>query len=152
MADPRCSRPARRRAWLPAFLRLAGALVVTAVFVPTPAHAQRQAQQSWWDRAPVVRSRHYLIKADLPELTKKDITVRVDNGNLYITGERRAEKNDWVRYHRTERFYGSFVRSFLLPNDADPEKVSASFRDGVLSVHIQKSEHAKPRQIEVKVG
>jgi HSP20 family protein len=94
----------------------------------------------------------YLIKADLPELSKKDIKVRVDNGILYISGERKCEKKEKERYHRTERFYGSFVRSFSLPDDANHEAVSANFKDGVLAVHVRKSEEAKPRQIEVKVS
>lgn len=95
----------------------------------------------------------YLIKADLPELTQKDINVRVENGILYIAGERKLEKEEkGKRYHRTERYHGSFVRSFTLPDDADPEKVTAEFKDGVLSVHLLKNENAKPRQIEIKVN
>jgi len=94
----------------------------------------------------------YLIKADLPELTKKDVDVRVENGVLYITGERKLEKElNGRRYHRTERLHGSFVRSFSLPDNTDPEKVTAEFKDGVLSVHLLKQEQAKPRQIEIKV-
>jgi len=69
---------------------------------------------------------------------------------LTISGERKFEKED-KRYHRIERAYGSFVRSFTLPDDADAKQVKAEFKDGVLTVHLPKSESAKPKQVEVKV-
>lgn len=95
----------------------------------------------------------YLIKAELPEIQKEDVKVRLENGVLNISGERRWEKEEGNRkYHRVERAYGSFVRSFTMPDDADPEKVKAEFKDGVLRVTISKSEKAKARAIEVKVG
>jgi HSP20 family protein len=95
----------------------------------------------------------YLIKAELPEMRKDDVKVTVENGVLTISGERKLEKEEkGRRYHRVERAYGSFARSFTLPDDADAEKVGAEFRDGVLKVHVAKSESAKPKQIEVKVS
>lgn len=97
--------------------------------------------------------KEYLIKAELPEMRKEDVKVTVENGVLTLSGERKLEKEEkGKRYHRIERAYGSFVRSFTLPDDADSDKVSAEFRDGVLKVHVAKSEAAKPKQIEVKVG
>lgn len=97
--------------------------------------------------------KEYLIKAELPEMRKEDVKVTVENGVLTISGERKLEKEEkGKRYHRIERAYGSFVRSFTLPDDADADKVSAEFKDGVLKVHVAKSEAAKPKQIEVKVG
>jgi len=96
--------------------------------------------------------KEYLVKAELPEVNKENVKVTVENGILTISGERQFEKEEKGRkYHRIERSYGSFVRSFGLPDDADAEKVEAQFTDGVLKVHVAKSEAAKPKQIEVKV-
>ncbi|MGZ4872991.1 MAG: Hsp20/alpha crystallin family protein, partial [Candidatus Angelobacter sp.] len=97
--------------------------------------------------------KEWLIQADLPEVKKEDVKVSVENGALSITGERKLEKEEKdKKYHRVERAYGSFVRSFTLPDDADATKVNAEFKDGVLKVHVAKSEAAKPKQIEVKVN
>jgi len=97
--------------------------------------------------------KEYLITAELPEVKKEDLKVTVENGVLNITGERRFEKEEkGKRYHRVERAYGTFTRSFTLPEDADGGKVNADFKDGVLKVHLAKSEKAKPKSIDVKVG
>src|SRR5437667_53018 len=97
--------------------------------------------------------KEYLIKAELPEVKKDDVKVAVENGVLTISGERKSEKEEKNRkYHRIERAYGSFERSFIVPDDADADKVNAEFKDGVLKVHLPKSEKAKPKQIEVKVA
>src|SRR5882724_9647825 len=97
--------------------------------------------------------KEYLIKAELPEVKKDEVKVTVENGVLTITGERKFEKEEkGKKYHRVERAFGSFVRSFTLPDDADANKVNAEFKDGVLKVHVAKSEAAKPKQIEVKVN
>ncbi len=95
----------------------------------------------------------YLIKAELPEVKKEDVKVTVQDDVLTISGERMFEKEEKGRqYHRMERAYGSFARSFTLPEDAYGEKVAAEFKDGVLKVHLPKSEQAKPKSIEVKIG
>ncbi|TLY21691.1 MAG: Hsp20/alpha crystallin family protein [Nitrospirae bacterium] len=95
----------------------------------------------------------YLIKAELPEVKKEDVKVTVQDDVLTISGERTFEKEEKGRkYHRMERAYGSFARSFTLPEDADGEKVAAEFKNGVLKVHLPKSEKAKPKSIEVKIG
>jgi HSP20 family protein len=97
--------------------------------------------------------KEYLIKAELPEVNKEDVKVTVENGTLTITGERKFEKEEkGKKYHRIERAYGSFVRSFTLPESAAGDKVSADFKDGVLKVHLPKSAEAKPKSIDVKVG
>lgn len=97
-------------------------------------------------------SAEYLIKAELPEVKREDVKVTVENGMLTLSGERRLEKEESGRkYHRVERAYGSFLRSFHLPENTDPAKVGAEFKDGVLLVHLPKQEEAKPRQIEVKI-
>jgi len=95
----------------------------------------------------------YLIKAELPEVKKEDVKVTAEAGTLTIMGERKFEKEEKSKkYHRVERAYGSFGRSFSLPEDASPGKVSAEFKDGVLTVHMVKDEKAKPQQVEVKVS
>ncbi len=97
--------------------------------------------------------KEYLIKAELPEVKKDDVKVTVEQGVLTITGERKFEKDEKsTKYHRIERSYGSFVRSFSVPDDSDPSKVVAEFKDGILKVHLTKSEQARPRQVEVKVS
>jgi len=95
----------------------------------------------------------YVIKAELPELRKEDVKVTVENGVLTISGERKFEKEEKnKKYHRVERGYGSFVRTFALPDDADANKVKAQFKQGMLEVHLPKNEKAKPKQIEVNVA
>ena len=95
----------------------------------------------------------YLIKAELPEVKKDDVKVSVQNDVLSITGERKYEKEEKNRkIHRVERAYGSFARTFTVPEDADAEHVAAEFRDGILQVHLPKTEKAKPKSIDVKIG
>jgi HSP20 family protein len=95
----------------------------------------------------------YLIKAELPEVEKNDIKVTLERSVLTISGERKAEKEEkGKRFHRIERSYGSFVRSFTLPDDADGEHVSADFKNGVLHVRVLKTEQSKPKQIDVKAS
>jgi HSP20 family protein len=98
--------------------------------------------------------KEYLIKVELPEIKKEDVKVRVENGMLFISGERKRELEEQEkgkRFHRIERSYGSFVRSFAVPDDADPSRVCAEFRDGMLYVCLPKSPDAKPKQIDVQV-
>ncbi len=97
--------------------------------------------------------KEYLIKAELPEVEKSDIKVTLEHSVLTLAGERKAEREEkGRRYHRVERSYGSFVRSFTLPDDADPDHVTADFKNGILHVHVQKNEASKSRHIDVKVG
>ena len=94
----------------------------------------------------------YLIKAELPEVRKEDVKVMVENGVLTLQGERRQEKEEkGRRFHRVERSYGSFVRSFTLPESVDEGGVKAEYKDGVLALHLPKSEKVKPKAIDVKV-
>ena len=98
-------------------------------------------------------NQEYLIKAELPDVKKEDVKVTAQEGTLTIMGERKFEKEEkGKKYHRVERAYGTFGRSFSLPDDASPAKVSAEFKDGVLTVHLVKDEKAKPRQVEVKIA
>ncbi|SPE60393.1 Heat shock protein, Hsp20 family [Verrucomicrobia bacterium] len=130
-----------------------------SLFARSPVHlAEGQEEQitvpEW---APLVDisedDKEYLIKAELPEVKKEDVKVTAEEGTLTIMGERKFEKEEkGKRYHRVERAYGSFARSFSFPDDANPTKVTAEFKDGVLTVHLAKTLKAKPQHIEVKVA
>jgi len=97
--------------------------------------------------------KEYLIQAELPQVKREDVKVTAQEGTLTIMGERKFEKEEkGRRFHRVERAYGSFGRSFSLPDDASPAKVSAEFKDGMLTVHLVKNEKAKPQLVEVKVS
>src|SRR4030095_1057827 len=94
----------------------------------------------------------YLLKADLPEMKKDDVRVTVEDGILSVSGERKSVKEDQKKkFHRIERSFGNFRRSFTLPEDADSTKVTAEFRDGVLKVHLPTTPIARSKAIEVKV-
>jgi HSP20 family protein len=94
----------------------------------------------------------YLIHAEMPGLKKEDVKISLAENILTISGEKKNEtKSDNKRYHRLERTYGSFQRSFSLPEPIKADKIGASFKDGVLEVKIPKSEKAKPREIDIKV-
>lgn len=94
-----------------------------------------------------------VLKADLPGIDPKDVEINVENGTLTLRGSRKfasdVKEDD---YHRVERVYGSFVRSFRLPGSVDPDKVEASYRNGVLELTLPKRPEAKPKQIKVKVA
>ncbi len=95
----------------------------------------------------------YAIKAELPEVKKEDVKVTVEDGVLMIQGERKHEKEaNGKKYHRIERSYGRFIRSFTLPDTVDEGKVKAEYAEGVLNLHLPKSEKAKPKQIDVKIA
>jgi len=93
-----------------------------------------------------------VLKADLPDVKLEDIEVRVENETLTLKGERKFQKDESVRgYHRIERSYGSFTRSFSVPATVDADKVGAEFKNGVLTVTLPKKEAAKPRQVKIEV-
>jgi HSP20 family protein len=97
--------------------------------------------------------KQYIIAAELPDVRKEDVKVTMENGVLNVRGERRFEReSETAKFHRVERSYGTFARSFTIPDDGDSSTVTADFRDGMLKIRIGKSEAAKPKQIEVKVG
>ena len=94
----------------------------------------------------------YFLKADLPEIKKDDVRVTVEDGILSVSGERKCQKEDQKKkFHRIERSFGTFRRSFMLPEDADSTKVTAEFRDGVLKVHLPTTTTPKSKAIQVKV-
>lgn len=96
--------------------------------------------------------KEFLIKAELPEVKKEDVKVRVEDGMLRISGERQFEKEEKGRkYHRVERAYGSFERSFSLPETCKPAGMTAEYKDGMLTLHVPKSKETAPKAIEVKI-
>ena len=95
----------------------------------------------------------HAIHAELPGVKKEAVKVTMDNGVLTIRGERTQEQAEGGRkHHRAERMYGRFARSFMLPDTVDAGKASAEYAEGMLHLHLPKSEKAKPKQIEVKIG
>ncbi len=96
---------------------------------------------------------HITLKIEVPGIEEKDIDVRIENNILSIHGERKFEKEEKEEnYRRIERQYGSFTRTFTLPNTVDTESVSANYEKGVLKVKLAKKAEAKPKQIKVSVG
>jgi HSP20 family protein len=94
-----------------------------------------------------------VVKAELPDFQDKDIDVRITNNTLTIRGERKFEKDvKEENYLRIERAYGSFMRSFSLPNTVSSENIRADYRNGVLTLHMAKREESKPKQIKVSVA
>jgi HSP20 family protein len=93
------------------------------------------------------------LKIEVPGIDEKDIDVRIENNTLTVHGERNFEKEEKEEnFRRIERQYGSFTRSFTLPNTLDPEQVSANYDKGVLKIKLAKRAEAKPKQIKVNVG
>jgi HSP20 family protein len=92
------------------------------------------------------------LKADLPDVRTEDIDIRVENGAMTLRGHRKFEKEENVKgYHRIERSYGEFVRSFAVPPTVETDKVAAEYRNGVLTITLPKKETAKPRQVKVEI-
>lgn len=111
------------------------------------------APPNWSPRVDISEDEmEYMIKADLPEMKKEDVKVTVEDGVLSISGERKNEKEEKKKkFHRIERSYGIFLRTFTLPEDADSSKIAAEFKEGVLKVRLPKTHAAKPQAVEVKV-
>src|SRR5215475_10166238 len=115
--------------------------------------SEPQTNRPWTPLVDIYETSNELVlKADLPEVELKDLDVRVENQTLTIRGERKFERRDDTKgYHRVERSYGNFARSFAVPNTFDTDHINAGFKNGVLSVTLPKKETAKPRQIKVDV-
>lgn len=95
----------------------------------------------------------YLIKAEIPEVKKDDVKVNLQDGMLTISGERHHEKEEKnKKFHRIERSYGSFARSFRVPDDADASTVSAQFKDGMLNVTLPKSKKSESKSVNVSIA
>ena len=94
----------------------------------------------------------YVVKVELPGVSKDDVNITMQDSVLTIRGEKKEEKETKESsYHRVERSYGSFQRSFTLPTTVKSDKVNASYKDGILTISLPKTEETKPKQIEVKV-
>ena len=107
----------------------------------------------WMPRANISETdKEYLIKAELPEVRKEDVKITLENGVITISGERKQEKEHKDENEiRVESFYGSFTRSFSLPDNIDPNGVKAESKDGVLKVRIPKKEATRPKAITIQV-
>jgi HSP20 family protein len=118
-----------------------------------PRHADHSALTSWAPAVDIYETENELVvKADLPEVDEKDIDVRVENNTLSVRGERKFEKKtEKENYLRVERAYGSFSRSFSLPNTVNHEAIKADFHNGVLTVTLPKRAESKPKQVKVNV-
>ncbi len=115
---------------------------------------QERAIADWRPAADISETgKEYVIKAELPAVKKEDVDVTVHDGIITIKGERRFEKSDEdEKQHRVESFYGSFSRSFSLPADVDESAISAESKDGILQVHLPKTEVVQPKPIDIKVS
>ena len=93
------------------------------------------------------------LKLEVPGIDEKDLNINVENNVLTVSGERKFESEQKEEnFHRIERRYGSFTRSFTLPNTVDTEKINADYNNGVLGIRLVKREEAKPKQIKVNIG
>ena len=118
-------------------------------------HGETEASTRTW--APPVdiyeNGDNLVLKAELPGVNPDDVEVRVEDNTLYLKGERKFEKEvKEQNYHRVERSYGTFARSFSLPNSIEPDKVTAEYKDGVLTLTMPKKEEAKPKTIKINVS
>jgi HSP20 family protein len=118
-----------------------------------PRRADHSALTSWAPAVDIYETENELVvKADLPEVNEKDIDVRVENNTLTVRGERKfEEKTEKENYLRVERTYGSFSRSFSLPNTVNNEAIKADYKNGVLTVTLPKRAESKPKQVKVNV-
>jgi HSP20 family protein len=109
---------------------------------------------SWSPRADVSENNEaYVIKVELPGVNKNDVKITLCENVLTIKGEKKQEKEEKDHnFHRIERSYGSFERSFSLPSGVKGDKIDAAYRDGILTITLPKVEEAKPKEIEVKVA
>lgn len=110
-------------------------------------------REEWVPRVDITETaEQFTIKAEVPGVKKEDVKVDVNNRVLTIRGERKQEKEEeGEKFHRIERYFGTFNRSFTLPENIDKTKIRASFQDGMLTVHLKKAVDAKPQPIEIKV-
>ena len=116
--------------------------------------SEPQTNRPWAPAVDIYETENELVlQADLPEVDPKNVDVRVENQTLTIAGERNFEQkpSGSKGYHRIERSYGKFVRSFAVPATFDTEKIAAAYKNGVLTVTLPKKEAAKPRQIKVEL-
>ena len=115
---------------------------------------QHSAAAVWYPPVDILESKDsYLIRAELPGMKQEDFNLELDDGTLTLTAERKAENlAEGVEYRHSERLAGKFSRSFHLPQTVTQDGIKATYRDGILEVHVPKAEEAKPRKITVSVN
>jgi HSP20 family protein len=115
--------------------------------------SEPRASRPWSPAVDILETDDTLtVKADLPDVKIEDIDIRVENQTLTIKGTRKFENDAAVKgYHRIERSYGEFVRSFAVPSTVDTDKVAADYKNGVLTITLPRKESAKPRQVKVSI-
>ncbi len=123
-------------------------------FLPTRGSEAAPAAAMWSPAVDIYESGDdIVVKAEIPGIDRDEVAVEIKDGILTLRGERKFEKEEKEEnYHRIERSYGTFVRSFALPSSVDPEKIQAALKEGVLEVRIGKREQAKPRKVTVAVN
>lgn len=109
--------------------------------------------EDWSPRVDIAENEgEFEVKAELPEVRREDVHLTVENNVLTLRGERKQEKEEkGKRYHRIERAYGSFSRSFTLPDNVDGSKVTANFKDGILCIRLPKTGETRSRALEVNI-
>lgn len=112
------------------------------------------AVNSWYPAADIIETKNdYTVKLEVPGIPKENINIEFQGNSLVVKGERKEEKEvNEEKYHRVERFYGSFSRSFMLPSDVAPDKIKATLTDGILELVIPKSEEKKAKAIAINAA
>jgi HSP20 family protein len=124
-----------------------------ALFEPFFRFPEEMQNSAWNPPVDVLEENdRIVVKLEVAGVDEKDLHVTFEDGLLTITGERQFEKKEDRNYHRIERAYGSFTRSFTLPRTVDPSQISASYRNGVLEIEVPKKEESRPKQIEIKLN
>ena len=120
----------------------------------SPVSGEGEATRTWAPPVDIYENGDNLVlKAELPGINPDDVEIRVEDNTLYLKGDRKFEKEvKEQNYHRVERTYGTFTRTFSLPNSVDSDKVAANYKDGVLTLTMPKKEEAKPKTIKVSVS
>ena len=123
-------------------------------FGPAAVGEEEASTRTWAPPVDIFENGDNLVlKAELPGINPDDVEVRVEDNTLYLKGERKFEKEvKEQNYHRVERSYGTFTRTFSLPNSVDSDKVGAEYKDGVLTLTMPKKEEAKPKTIKINVS
>jgi len=123
------------------------------LFQPENADDFPLAASAWSPAVDIAESdAAFVVKMELPGVAKEDVRITMEQNILTVKGEKKQEKESKTPdYHRVERSYGSFQRSFTLPSTVTADRVDASFRDGILSITLPKAEASRPKEIEVKV-
>ena len=124
-----------------------------ALSLPRGGGQETMATGDWLPRVDIAETeKEFSIKVEIPEVSKEDVKVTAENGVLTIRGERKQEKEEkGKKFHRIERCYGCFTRSFTFPDNVDETKIEASFKDGILKLQIPKTLKAKPKSIDINI-